>query len=49
MSPKTEDDANAEIQTYREKALREHANMRHWQNRALQAEAQLKVEQEDAK
>jgi len=37
----TRDDLERQIETYRAKALREHDEMRRWQNRALAAEQRL--------
>lgn len=43
MKLKTADDWKAEAEAFKAAALREHSLMRTWQNRALTAEARLKL------
>lgn len=43
MKLKTADDWKTEAEAHQAAAIREHTLVRHWQNRALQAEARLKL------
>jgi hypothetical protein len=50
MKLKTPDDWKAEAEAFKASALREHTLMRSWQNRALTAEARLRMyDQREAK
>lgn len=43
MKLKSLDDWRAEAEQFKASAIREHALMRHWQNRALAAEARVRM------